>query len=72
MALCALLRRAQLRLRCGPGKEYLGLQLRVNWALPHSHKEDTSQHYHIFVGDLGCEVNDAVLYNTFCAVGQCS
>ena len=65
---------AESALQALNGKAYLGLgqELRVNWALPNNHKEDTSHHFHVFVGDLGNEVTDAVLYNTFCTVGQCS
>ena len=63
---------AEAALRALNGKVYLGQELRVNWALPNNHKEDTSHHFHIFVGDLGNEVTDAVLYNTFSAIGQCS
>jgi len=65
-------RSAEAALQALNGKGYLGQELRVNWALPNNHKEDTSHHYHVFVGDLGSDVTDAVLYNTFCIVGQCS
>jgi nucleolysin TIA-1/TIAR len=55
------------------GKEYLGMELRVNWALPNHHKEDTGTHFHIFVGDLGSEVTDAALFAAFAELGvQCS
>ena len=63
---------AEAALQALNGKNYLGQELRVNWALPNNHKEDTSHHSHIFVGDLGSEVTDAMLYNTFCTIGQCS
>ena len=63
---------AEAALQALNGKNYLGQELRVNWALPNNHKEDTSHHFHIFVGDLGSEVTDAMLYNAFCSVGQCS
>lgn len=63
---------AEAALQALNGKGYLGQELRVNWALPNNHKEDTSHHYHVFVGDLGSDVTDAALYNTFCIVGQCS
>mmetsp|Transcript_39058 Transcript_39058/g.86881 ORF Transcript_39058/g.86881 Transcript_39058/m.86881 type:complete len:464 (+) Transcript_39058:198-1589(+) len=65
-------RAAEAALQALNGKGYLGQELRVNWALPKNHKEDTTQHFHIFVGDLGSDVTDAILYNTFCTVGQCS
>lgn len=54
------------------GKVYLGHELRVNWAFQSHQKEDTSHHHHIFVGDLGQEVTDALLYNAFCQAGSCS
>ena len=65
-------KKAEAALQALNGQVYLGEELRVNWALPNNHKEDTSYHYHIFVGDLGSDVTDAVLYNTFCTIGQCS
>jgi RNA recognition motif-containing protein len=34
-----------------------------------SSKEDTSNHFHIFVGDLSNEVNDEVLTQAFSAFG---
>ncbi|KAG1655676.1 hypothetical protein FOA52_011804 [Chlamydomonas sp. UWO 241] len=63
---------AEAALQTLNGTTLMGLELRVNWALPNSHKEDTGMHYHVFVGDLGSDVSDAMLYNAFCAVGQCS
>ena len=64
---------AEAALQALNGKGYLGHELRVNWALPTNHKDsDTSTHSHIFVGDLGADVTDAMLYNAFCSVGQCS
>ena len=35
-------------------------------------KEDTSNHFHIFVGDLSNEVNDEVLFQAFSAFGTIS
>ena len=37
-----------------------------------SNKEDTSNHFHIFVGDLSNEVNDEVLLQAFSAFGSVS
>ncbi|CAG8715919.1 11183_t:CDS:2, partial [Racocetra fulgida] len=44
-------------------------EIKVNWAFQgqQGHKEDTSNHYHIFVGDLSPEVNDEVLAKAFSA-----
>ncbi|KAK5167626.1 E3 ubiquitin-protein ligase pub1 [Saxophila tyrrhenica] len=49
-------------------------EIRVNWAYQSSNtsKEDTSNHFHIFVGDLSNEVNDEVLMQAFSAFGTVS
>jgi len=49
-------------------------EIRVNWAYQsnNSNKEDTSNHFHIFVGDLSNEVNDEVLLQAFSAFGSVS
>jgi nucleolysin TIA-1/TIAR len=49
-------------------------EIRVNWAYQSntSSKEDTSNHFHIFVGDLSNEVNDEVLMQAFSAFGSVS
>ena len=49
-------------------------EIRVNWAYQsnNSSKEDTSGHFHIFVGDLSNEVNDEVLLQAFSAFGSVS
>ncbi|KFA80433.1 hypothetical protein S40288_07050 [Stachybotrys chartarum IBT 40288] len=49
-------------------------KIRVNWAYPPNatSKEDTSSHFHIFVGDLSDEVNDEVLTQVFSAFGSVS
>ena len=46
----------------------------MNWAYQSnsSNKEDTSNHFHIFVGDLSNEVNDEVLFQAFSAFGTIS
>ncbi|KAG1668434.1 hypothetical protein FOA52_015964 [Chlamydomonas sp. UWO 241] len=54
------------------GKVLMGQELRVHWALPHRHKEGTSYLHHLFVGDLGSDVTEAQLYNSFSCIGQCS
>ncbi len=45
-------------------------EIRVNWAYQSNsnNKEDTSNHFHIFVGDLSNEVNDEVLLQAFSAL----
>lgn len=49
-------------------------EIRVNWAYQsnNSAKEDTSNHFHIFVGDLSNEVNDEVLLQAFSTFGPVS
>ncbi|KAH8600448.1 hypothetical protein B0O99DRAFT_649241 [Bisporella sp. PMI_857] len=51
-----------------------GFEIRVNWAYQSNtaNKEDTSNHFHIFVGDLSNEVNDEVLLQAFSAFGSVS
>lgn len=51
-----------------------GQEIRVNWAYQsnNQNKEDTSNHFHIFVGDLSNEVNDEVLLQAFSAFGSVS
>jgi nucleolysin TIA-1/TIAR len=58
------------RIVANPGKQ----EIRVNWAYQSnsSNKEDTSSHFHIFVGDLSNEVNDEVLLQAFSAFGSVS
>lgn len=52
----------------------LSKEIKVNWAYQSSttSKEDTSNHFHIFVGDLSNEVNDEVLLQAFSTFGQVS
>lgn len=49
-------------------------EIKVNWAYQSNTntKEDTSNHFHIFVGDLSNEVNDEVLLQAFSAFGSVS
>ncbi|OBT90629.1 hypothetical protein VE02_00485 [Pseudogymnoascus sp. 03VT05] len=56
------------------GRRVHQAEIRVNWAYQSntSNKEDTSNHFHIFVGDLSNEVNDEVLLQAFCAFGSVS
>ncbi|TID18554.1 Tubulin gamma chain [Venturia nashicola] len=56
------------------GRVILGNEIRVNWAYQNNNtnKEDTSNHYHIFVGDLSNEVNDETLMQAFSAFGTVS
>ncbi|KAK4639737.1 E3 ubiquitin-protein ligase pub1 [Podospora bellae-mahoneyi] len=56
------------------GRRVHQAEIRVNWAYQsnNTNKEDTSNHFHIFVGDLSNEVNDEVLLQAFSAFGSVS
>ncbi|KAI9890094.1 MAG: hypothetical protein M1814_004493 [Vezdaea aestivalis] len=56
------------------GRRIHNSEIRVNWAYQSNttSKEDTSGHFHIFVGDLSNEVNDEVLLQAFSAFGSVS
>ncbi|KAF2197019.1 hypothetical protein GQ43DRAFT_226605 [Delitschia confertaspora ATCC 74209] len=56
------------------GRRVHNTEIRVNWAYQSnsSSKEDTSNHFHIFVGDLSNEVNDEVLLQAFSNFGPVS
>ena len=44
----------------------------MNWAFQKDQREDTSSHFHIFVGDLASEFNDAALFEAFKQCPGCS
>jgi nucleolysin TIA-1/TIAR len=54
------------------GKAIYGSEIKVNWAFAGGHREDTSNHFHIFVGDLSPEIDDRALFNAFSAFGSIS
>ncbi|XP_070550219.1 nucleolysin TIAR-like [Ptychodera flava] len=55
------------------GRKIWGKEVKVNWATtPSSMKKDTSNHYHVFVGDLVPEVETEDLKNAFSAFGEIS
>ncbi|KDP33409.1 hypothetical protein JCGZ_06980 [Jatropha curcas] len=54
------------------GRQLYGQALKVNWAYANSQREDTSGHFHIFVGDLSPEVTDATLFACFSVYSSCS
>ncbi|KAJ2809019.1 E3 ubiquitin-protein ligase pub1 [Coemansia guatemalensis] len=58
---------AELALQGLNGRHILDSEIRVNWAFTSGAQahEDTSSHFHIFVGDLSAEVNDQVLSKAF-------
>lgn len=47
-------------------------EVRVNWAFQKDQREDTTAHFHIFVGDLSTEVTDRMLLEAFHNCGGCS
>lgn len=54
------------------GKNIYGQDIRVNWAVINGQKEDTSNHFHVFVGDLSPEIDDKTLYSAFSPFGSIS
>mmetsp|Transcript_24153 Transcript_24153/g.75801 ORF Transcript_24153/g.75801 Transcript_24153/m.75801 type:complete len:272 (+) Transcript_24153:962-1777(+) len=54
------------------GRMLYGQDVKVNWAFHGNKMEDTSTHYHIFVGDLASEVDDDILFDVFSRFGTCS
>ena len=50
-------------------------EIKLNWAqqnVPQVQKEDTSEHFHVFVGDLAREVTDDMLTKAFANFGTMS
>ncbi|GAB4841958.1 Oligouridylate-binding protein 1B [Ancistrocladus abbreviatus] len=54
------------------GRHLFGQPIKVNWAYTSGQREDTSNHYNIFVGDLSPEVTDAMLFACFSVYPSCS
>lgn len=56
------------------GRKVHHSEIKVNWAYQSNsnNKEDTSSHFHVFVGDLSNEVNDEILLQAFSAFGSIS
>ncbi|XAR67563.1 hypothetical protein NMG60_11002363 [Bertholletia excelsa] len=54
------------------GRHLFGQPIKVNWAYASGQREDTSNHYNIFVGDLSPEVTDAMLFACFSVYPSCS
>ncbi|KXN89826.1 Nucleolysin TIAR [Leucoagaricus sp. SymC.cos] len=67
------MRSAETALQTLNGRKIFDTEIRVNWAYQgQQNKEDTTGHYHVFVGDLSPEVNDEVLAKAFSAFGTLS
>ena len=56
------------------GRKIYEREIRINWAYQTNttHKEDTSSHFHVFVGDLSNEVTDEALLQAFQTFGDVS
>ncbi|XP_014894981.1 nucleolysin TIAR [Poecilia latipinna] len=55
------------------GRKILGKEVKVNWATtPSSQKKDTSNHYHVFVGDLNPEITTDDVRAAFSPFGAIS
>ncbi|KNE72514.1 hypothetical protein AMAG_16557 [Allomyces macrogynus ATCC 38327] len=56
------------------GRSIMGAELKVNWAHQGTQgpREDTTNHFHVFVGDLSSDVTDQVLNKAFSAFGSLS
>ncbi|KAF9897531.1 hypothetical protein BX616_005446 [Lobosporangium transversale] len=63
---------AEIALQTMNGRRVCLQELKVNWAFTGqvAGKEDTTTHYHIFIGDLSPEINDEMLSNTFSVFGS--
>ncbi len=67
------MRAAETALQTLNGRKIFDTEIRVNWAYQgQQNKEDTTGHFHVFVGDLSPEVNDEVLRKAFSAFGSLS
>lgn len=54
------------------GRQIFGQPIRVNWAYASGQREDTTDHFNIFVGDLSPEVTDSALFAFFSGYSNCS
>ncbi|XP_074302095.1 oligouridylate-binding protein 1B-like [Silene latifolia] len=54
------------------GRHLFGQPIKVNWAYTSSQREDTSNHFNVFVGDVSPEVTDAMLFACFSVYPSCS
>ncbi|KAI8338188.1 hypothetical protein BC941DRAFT_374884 [Chlamydoabsidia padenii] len=55
------------------GRKIFNHGIKVNWALPGNNaKEDISNHFHVFIGDLAPEITDEMLVKAFSAFNTLS
>ncbi|KAI2664781.1 Nucleolysin TIA-1 isoform p40 [Labeo rohita] len=66
-------RHAAAALAAMNGRKILGKDMKVNWAsMPGSQKKDTSNHFHVFVGDLSPEISTDDVRAAFAPFGKIS
>ncbi|CAM4543524.1 hypothetical protein R3I94_002932 [Phoxinus phoxinus] len=66
-------RHAAAALAAMNGRKILGKDMKVNWAsMPSSQKKDTSNHFHVFVGDLSPEISTDDVRAAFAPFGKIS
>ncbi|TNY23242.1 hypothetical protein DMC30DRAFT_43712 [Rhodotorula diobovata] len=68
------MRSAETALQTLNGRRIFDMEVRVNWAYQNTNaqKEDLTNHFHLFCGDLSPEVTDSVLQKAFSAFGSLS
>uniref|UniRef100_A0AAY4B608 RRM domain-containing protein n=1 Tax=Denticeps clupeoides TaxID=299321 RepID=A0AAY4B608_9TELE len=55
------------------GRKIMGKEMKVNWAsTPSSQKKDTSNHFHVFIGDLSPEISTDDVRAAFAPFGKIS
>ncbi|KAI7905184.1 uncharacterized protein BX663DRAFT_502050 [Cokeromyces recurvatus] len=55
------------------GRKIFNFEIKVNWAQQsNTNKEDTSNHFHVFIGDLAPEITDEALVQAFSVFGSMS
>uniref|UniRef100_A0A672KHE1 TIA1 cytotoxic granule-associated RNA binding protein n=1 Tax=Sinocyclocheilus grahami TaxID=75366 RepID=A0A672KHE1_SINGR len=55
------------------GRKIMGKEVKVNWATsPSSQKKDTTNHFHVFVGDLSPEITTDDVRAAFAPFGRMS
>ncbi|GAA5897601.1 uncharacterized protein JCM6883_006751 [Sporobolomyces salmoneus] len=65
---------AETALQTLSGRRIFDMEIKCNWAYQNTNqtKEDLTNHFHLFVGDLSPEVNDQVLTKAFQVFGSLS
>lgn len=63
---------AAIALQYMHGHVLFGQEIHINWASQRDMRPDTSNHFHVFVGDLATEVNETMLAQAAQLLGGCS